>query len=617
MEEKEKRVPVSRSKAAFKEREREKKEREKTEKTKAVKEENREVEKEQPEAEKKPFPWKVAAGVLAGVVVVGAAGYVGMSMKYQNTYLPNTRINGMDAGGMTASAVEEAMSKEADIYSLKLAMRNDASETIEGNTIGLHTVFDGSLENILKAQNPYTWPLRMMTGENYEIETMISYEETALEDAVEQLKALNPANVTAPENARLSDYIKGEGYSVIPEVEGDRLKPEKVKEEVKAAINELKEEIDLDELGCYEEPAVRSDDESLTAMADSLNHYVNMTVTYTMGSKNEILDGEQIHTWLSYSDGQVTVDEGKISEYVKSLASKYNTAYTKRTFKTSYGPEVEVSGVYGWRIDQQAEAAALKEALAEGKNVTKEPAYAQKAASHDGNDYGNTYAEVNLTAQHMYFYKDGKKILESDFVSGNVSKGYTTPPGLFSLTYKQRDATLKGQGYASPVKFWMPFNGGIGFHDASWRNTFGGTIYKKNGSHGCVNMPYAAAKTLFENVYAGMPVICYNLAGTENAQSSKASGKDDTAVPAQPTTAAQPTQAPSQTQPAETQAPATDPAGPGETTKAPETAAPTQAPSESAIVQPIETTSPAENATKEVGPAFTTEAPAEEIGPGV
>ena len=141
------------------------------------------------------------------------------------------------------------------------------------------------------------------------------------------------------------------------------------------------------------------------------------------------------------------------------------------------------------------------------------------------NDYGNTYVEVNLTAQHLFMYKEGQKILESDFVSGNVSKGYTTPPGLFGLTYKQRDATLKGQGYASPVKFWMPFNGGIGFHDASWRNTFGGTIYKKSGSHGCINMPYAAAKTLFENVYAGIPVICYNLAGTENSQATKASGK--------------------------------------------------------------------------------------------
>ena len=170
--------------------------------------------------------------------------------------------------------------------------------------------------------------------------------------------------------------------------------------------------------------------------------------------------------------------------------------------------------------------------------------------------------------------------MESDFVSGNVSKGYTTPPGLFGLTYKQRDATLKGQGYASPVKFWMPFNGGIGFHDPAGEIQFGGTIYKKSGSHGCINMPYAAAKTLFENVYAGIPVICYNLAGTENSQATKASGKAETAVPVQTTPAEQPTQTPAQTpaetQPAQTPVPTVSPAGPGETTKAQETAAPTR-----------------------------------------
>lgn len=623
MVEKEKKVPVSRSKAAFKERERERKEKEKAqrEQTGSAKEANGSMKAAKQEAEKKHFPWKVTAGVLAGVVMLAAAGYVGMSMKYQNTYLPNTRINGMNAAGMTSQAVEENMAKEAENYVLKLTLRNDASETIEGSAIGLHTVFDGSLENILNDQNPYTWPLRMFKGKSYEIETMLAYEDGALDGAVESLKAMDPANVTAPEDAHLSDYVKGEGYSVIPETEGDQLKPDKVKEEVKTAINDLKEEIDLDELGCYEEPSVRSDDESLAALAEKLNHYVNLTVTYTMGSKNEVLDGEQIHTWLSVADGQVSVDEGKISEYVKSLASKYNTAYSKRKFKTSYGPEVEVSGVYGWRIDQQAEAAALKEALAEGKDVTKEPAYAQKAASHDGNDYGNTYAEVNLTAQHMFFYKDGQKILESDFVSGNVAKGYTTPPGLFSLTYKQRDATLKGQGYASPVKFWMPFNGGIGFHDASWRNTFGGTIYKTSGSHGCINMPYAAAKTLFENVYAGMPVICYNLAGTESGQATKASGKDESAASAQTTPAVQPTQTPAetpaQTQPSETQAPTVSPAAPQETTKAPETTEAQPQTSEAAVVQPVETPASTENATKEIGPAFTTEAHIEEVGPGV
>ena len=114
-------------------------------------------------------------------------------------------------------------------------------------------------------------------------------------------------------------------------------------------------------------------------------------------------------------------------------------------------------------------------------------------------------------------------------------------------------------------------------------------------------------------MYAGIPVICYNLAGPENSQATKASGKAETAVPVQTTPAEQPTQ----TQPAQTPVPTVSPAGPGETTKAQETAAPTQAPSESAVVQPVETTASAENATQEVGPAFATKAPADEIGPGV
>lgn len=163
------------------------------------------------------------------------------------------------------------------------------------------------------------------------------------------------------------------------------------------------------------------------------------------------------------------------------------------------------------------------EILESGESQVREPVYFQKAASYDGSDYGNTYAEVNLTAQHMFFYKDGQMVLESDFVSGNQRRNFTTPPGIFGLTYKQRKAVLKGQGYASPVDFWMPFNGGIGFHDATWRGSFGGNIYKTNGSHGCINMPYAKAKELYDLVYTNVPVICYNLEGTESGKSSAGS----------------------------------------------------------------------------------------------
>ena len=195
MEKKEKKIPVSRSRSAFKERERERKEKEKEEreKAKAVREEKQAEENETKETEKKPFSWKLAAGILAGVVITGAAGYVGMSMKYQNTYLPGTRINGMNVAGMSSKAVEEAMAKEAGDYSLRLVLRNDASENIEGSAIGLNTVFDGSLENILKQQNPYTWPIHMIKGENYEIETMLAYEDEALDQAVDSLNAMDPA----------------------------------------------------------------------------------------------------------------------------------------------------------------------------------------------------------------------------------------------------------------------------------------------------------------------------------------------------------------------------------------------------------------------------------------
>ena len=60
-----------------------------------------------------------------------------------------------------------------------------------------------------------------------------------------------------------------------------------------------------------------------------------------------------------------------------------------------------------------------------------------------------------------------------------------------------------------PVDVFMPFNGGIGIHDASWRKTFGGNIYLTNGSHGCINTPPDLAHKIFANIKASTPIICY------------------------------------------------------------------------------------------------------------
>lgn len=511
------------------------------------------------------------AGIAAAVVLLsGAALYIVKAQSYRDTFYPNTVINGLDAAGMTVEQVKAQIASALNGYEIRLIQRYDEQSVITGEEIGLQTVFDGSLEELMKEQNPYLWGRSYFKGQDSQIDAMVAYDEGKFQACLNRLAIFDPASVRPYAAAYLSDYIPGQGYEIVPEEPGTAVNREVFADALSKAVLALQPELSLEEAECYVNRLGTEPDAALVELRDQMNRYAGLKVTYTFGNQQEILNGDEIHQWISFDENyQVSVDAAMVSDYVSKLAKKYNTAYSKRKFKTSYGPEVEVSGFYGWQINQKAESEALAGIIASGESQTREPEYTQRGASHEGNDYGNTYAEVNLTAQHMFLYKNGEKILESDFVSGNVSRGYTTPPGIFSITYKQRDAVLKGQGYASPVKFWMPFNRGIGFHDASWRNTFGGSIYKTNGSHGCVNMPYSAAKTLFENVYAGMPVICYNLDGTGSSKSTAASGSGKTASPpAQTQAAVQPAQTAAAAQPAETAAVQTQPetvaAQPGE-----------------------------------------------------
>lgn len=522
------------------------------------------------------------AACTAGILLVAAGGvYVGMSQKYKARFFPNTQINGVDASGKTAAEVQELISEGVNGYTLTIDERNNKTEMIAGTDIKLHAEFDGSLEKMVAAQNPFAW-LWHMKQEEYTIGTMVTYDDAALESQIRNLSCLDPEKVVEPVNAKISEYVSGQGYSIEPEREGTAVEAEKLTQAVTGAIENLQDHLSLEEADVYKKPTVLKDDASLAEQLDKMNKYAKMSVTYQFGDSTETLNGDQIHAWLiANADGSVSVDSSKVSEYVSEMAKAHNTSNKAKTLKTSYGSTIQVSGgTYGWKINQAAETEALAAIIASGESTTREPEYSQKAASHGANDYGDTYVEINLTGQHLFFYKEGKLVVESDFVSGNLAKGWGTPAGSYPLAYKQKNAVLKGENYRTPVNYWMPFNNGIGMHDAKWRSSFGGAIYKTGGSHGCINLPPSVAKTIFDNISAGTPVICYNLPGTEKSTTS------GTAKPAETkpveTTAPAETPAPAETQapaPAETQAP-----GPAPTTaptqaetKAPETAAPTQA----------------------------------------
>jgi lipoprotein-anchoring transpeptidase ErfK/SrfK len=270
--------------------------------------------------------------------------------------------------------------------------------------------------------------------------------------------------------------------------------------------------------GCYAEPSVGDDDEDLNRRLGILQEYCQAKITYTVGDDVFDLDSDTYHDWFIIGDdGSVTIDGDLAREYVVSLGHTYNTCYSTRNFMTSYGETVAIDNSdYGWKVDYDAETAQVLEEIENHTVTTRDLNYSMTAASHSSPDYGDSYVEINITAQHLFLYKDGELVVETDFVSGNVSAGNGTPSGIFGLTYKKTDATLRGATYESHVDYWMPFNGNIGMHDASWRSKFGAAIYLRSGSHGCINLPTSVAPTIYDAIYTNYPVIVYELPGSES-----------------------------------------------------------------------------------------------------
>src|SRR5699024_8825873 len=150
----------------------------------------------------------------------------------------------------------------------------------------------------------------------------------------------------------------------------------------------------LDAAGCYAAVTVTADNEQLKAQCAVMNQCREMSVTYVFGNDSQVLDGETISSWITMqADGTIAVDQEKAAAYVASLAAAYDTAGTTRTFRTASGTDVQLTGPYGWKIDQAAETAALIGAIQTGQSQSREPVYSQTASSRTEADWGGTYVE--------------------------------------------------------------------------------------------------------------------------------------------------------------------------------------------------------------------------------
>ncbi|MCD8150731.1 MAG: peptidoglycan binding domain-containing protein [Clostridiales bacterium] len=389
--------------------------------------------------------------VIGAILAILAILYLAGVMFFRNHFLPNTVINNIACSGKTVDQSKAAFEEMASEYVLVLTERDDGSEQIKGSEIALDVNPGTSLDEILSEQNPFTWVWSLFSDQEESVEAAVSYDTSLLDTVLSSLNCTDESLMYDSEDASLSEYVSGSGYEMVEEIYGTRLQEDVFLECVDAAILAFEEELNLVESGCYVDPVYTADSEAAQTMLTTANKYVNTTVTYQFGDNTEVLDGSVISQWILVADDlTVTLDEEQETAYIADLASTYDTKWKSRTLVSHSGETVTVpaGGNYGWRVNQDDTLAALNEYLESGEDYTGEVVWYQTAAQYGDQDYGTTYIEVSISAQHFWYYVNGVVVLESDFVSGDVATGHDTPKGAYQIAYKARDQVLEGQGYS-------------------------------------------------------------------------------------------------------------------------------------------------------------------------
>ena len=462
--------------------------------------------------------------LICGIVVlVLLIVYLAGMLYYNDKFLNGTMVNGSDVGGMTLQKANDQLSKKVNGQSLKLIFNDGQSEVLQSAQLGVSYNKDNSLNQLMKNQNKWAWFIGFFKNEKNTLTDLIQISDENLTNGIASMEHAKEENQIAPTDAYIQ--YKDGSFSIIEETLGSKFNIEELVKNIKIALSEGKQQLDVTKANGYVKPQVYKDDQDLNNQLKAANEYCLSAITYTTPKGKEIvLDGSTLITWLSkQDDGSYTKDESvfkeKLTAFVKELASQYNSIGATRTFTGKDGQSHTVSGgTYGFRVSTDSEVSALLKMINENKSENNRiPEHTGQLPSGENGGLGTTYLEINITKQHLWFVKDGSVVLESDFVSGKESDpSRLTPNGTYYIYNKERNRVLRGTKqpngkyeYESPVSYWMPFNKGIGLHDASWRSTFGGNIYINSGSHGCINLPTGFAGSLYSQIYVNLPVVVY------------------------------------------------------------------------------------------------------------
>lgn len=447
--------------------------------------------------------------IIATFVFIFAV--VGVAWYYiENHFLWDTQIDGIDCSFLSIDDALEQLNIAKGSKVVKFTFINGESYEITLKDLGVE-IDKTALTESFNSQH-----LNFQEKRNYTTNGFILIDPELFRIFLESIPELQKENMISPQNAYITwDEIE---FSICEEVLGNVID---IEEAISLATEQIKNGETQIDFSSITQTLPEIQTQHLIEERDDLNKTLNTSINFELANGSVVtLDSSIIRTWVFQDEnGQYCFNiEDGVPEFVEILASEVEKVNKKMYFVPTGCKEMislDISKSMRSYLDKEKEIAEIKTLLLLGN---PEPMYLKPIYDKTLLSDVKSFIEIDLTRQHIYFYKDGVLIVDTPCVTGKVSDGHATPPGVFYLLNKNRQVYLEGYNtdgsrYKSFVEYWMRFNRGIGMHDASWRSKFGGEIYYYSGSHGCVNMPFEAAKTTYENIDNTMPIIVYNSQG--------------------------------------------------------------------------------------------------------
>lgn len=469
---------------------------------------------------------KIILGIAAGATIIAAlAGtcYVANANSYDNTFLPNTRINGTNVAGLT---VNEAFDKAGD--SLHQATTNiidkDQKISITGSDIDMK-LNENDIQELKDSQNKWDW-VSAMFGNGTDITVGTTYDSSKLENAIESLDCVSGKDRTDPVDSKVTFDKQSENFIATESKEGDRTDKGKILDAATRCVENGGGDVNASDF--FESPKYTKDSPEISSAVNTANSYINKTIYFNIdGIDNaEKLTKTELCGIVSVDNNMnVDIDESAITTWLKEIGKKYDTAGTERSYTTAWGKATTIpagESTFGWTTDESSMLPIIVDDIKSDKSeINQDFAYTQKADGPKGGaEWGSFYVDIDKIDQEVRVVKDGSVIFEAETVTGTNTPEKDTPCGIWTVLDKQTNYTMVGETdpktgqpeYKTPCDYWIRFTwSGCGFHDAEWRGRWSANEWKNgNGSHGCANMHLSDVKQLYSLVSVGTPVIIHN-----------------------------------------------------------------------------------------------------------